>query len=262
MNRTFLLRIALPGLLVVACGGTQAAPPQAPAPTLSSRHAHPLSVAFTVVADSIEDDPTVSALVDPFRVRMEARISQVIGQSAGSFYKGFPEGTLGNFAADALLEIGRQRTGLEIDFALMNNGGLRVPIGPGPITVGLIFELMPFENMVSVLVLDGRQVHELVQHIVVMRGEPVSGITFRMDADSNVGSDIRVNGVPLDPTRHYRLVTSDYLAKGGDNYSVFLTALEREDLPLLIRDALMEYIRRHGVIEPRMYGRITGTEGG
>jgi 2',3'-cyclic-nucleotide 2'-phosphodiesterase (5'-nucleotidase family) len=214
------------------------------------------------VADSIAHDPTLSALVDPFRVRMDARISEVIGQSAGNFYKGFPEGTLGNFAADALLEITRQRTGLEIDFALMNNGGLRVPIGPGPITVGLIFELMPFENMVSVLVLDGRQVHELVQHIVVMRGEPVAGITFRMNPETEEGTDIRVNGASLDPARRYRLVTSDYLAKGGDDYSVFLTALEREDLSLLIRDALMEYIRAHRVIEPRMEGRITVTEGG
>ena len=70
--------------------------------------------------------------------------------------------------------------------------------------------------------------------------------------------DIRVGTEPLDPEALYRVATNDYLASGGDDLSIFLAAVERRDLDLLVRDALIEYLREIRVIPFRIEGRITG----
>jgi 2',3'-cyclic-nucleotide 2'-phosphodiesterase (5'-nucleotidase family) len=260
--------------LLVACGtGPGQEPVSAPAPASPPVPAvSPATVAtgpwsvleapvtHTVVADSILDDPKVEALVAPFRERMGSRIQEVVGEAAGPLSKGWPEGTLGVFAADALLWVARNRVSETVDMALMNNGGLRVPIAQGPITVGKMFELMPFENMVAVLVLSGDQVEDLAAVIAGRGGEPIAGFSFRIElvGGQRVAREIRVGDEPVDPSRRYRLVTNDYLANGGDDFAILLDAQEREDLPLLVRDAFMEYLRAIQTIEPRLEGRITG----
>ncbi len=113
---------------------------------------------FSVVEDSIQDDPAIEAMVATFRDRMGEEIRQVIGETTGMLSKAVPEGTLGNFATDAMLWSANAHCPDPVHMALTNNGGLRVPIGAGPITLGQMYELMPFENMLSVLVLTGSQV--------------------------------------------------------------------------------------------------------
>jgi 2',3'-cyclic-nucleotide 2'-phosphodiesterase (5'-nucleotidase family) len=144
--------------------------------------------------------------------------------------------------------------------AMTNNGGLRVPIGPGPITVGQMFELMPFENMLSVLVLTGPQVKALCDQLAEMRGEPIAGFSFRIQAvgEDRVAEDILIGGEPLELDARYRLVTNDYLANGGGTITPLHEPMAREDLPILLRDAFIDFVRHLGIIEPELEGRITG----
>jgi 2',3'-cyclic-nucleotide 2'-phosphodiesterase (5'-nucleotidase family) len=211
------------------------------------------------MADSVADDPALEALVAPFRAGMGDRITEVIGEASGLLAKGWPEGTLGNFAADAILAAARSRFPETVHMAMANNGGLRVPIAPGPITVGKMFELMPFENMISVLSLTGTQVEALAQDIAARGGEPVAGFSFRieMEGDDRVARDVLVGGESPDPAGVYHLATSDYLAGGGDEMATLASALDRVDLPILVRDGFIEFVREAGVIRPRIEGRIT-----
>ena len=64
----------------------------------------------------------------------------------------------------------------------------------------------------------------------------------------------------LDPAAEYRLVTNDYLANGGDSFSALQSPISREDLPVLLRDAFIDFVRHMGVIEPRLEGRISGRD--
>ena len=219
-----------------------------------------LAVTHIVMADSIGDDPAIEALVAPFRARMGEEVRTVIGETAVLLAKSVPEGTLGNFATDAMLWAARREISEPVHMAMTNNGGLRIPIAPGPITVGQIFELMPFENMLSVLTLTGAQVQELADALAARRGEPIAGFTFRIEASGEalVARDILVGGGPLDPSAEYRLVTNDYLANGGDDIAPFLNPVAREDLPVLLRDALIAYVREVGVVRAEIEGRITG----
>lgn len=269
--RGFRITFAPLGLILAwGCSAVAGTPVAAPTPSAETREAPGPSpenltvgeadVAFTVVEGSIEDDPSVEALVAPFRDRMGVEIRQVIGETTGMLSKAVPEGTLGNFATDAMLWAANREASEPVQMAMTNNGGLRVPIGPGPITVEQIYELMPFENMLSVLALSGSQVEELCQQLAEQRGEPIAGFSFRIENEGErlVARDIRVGGAPVVPEAEYRIVTNDYLASGGGTLTPLHSPLAREDLPVLLREAFIEYIKEVEVIEPALEGRITG----
>ena len=191
---------------------------------------------------------------------MDEEIQEVIGTAEGVLSKAWPEGTLGNFATDAMLWAANGAHDEPVDMALTNNGGLRVPIGPGPITMGQMYELMPFENMLSDLTLSGIQVQELCNQLAEKRGEPIAGFSFRIvsQGQERVAQDILVGGETLDPNAEYRLVTNDYMANGGDSFAALVAPLSRTDLPVLVRDAFIDYIREVGTLHPGLENRITG----
>jgi 2',3'-cyclic-nucleotide 2'-phosphodiesterase (5'-nucleotidase family) len=122
----------------------------------------------------------------------------------------------------------------------MNTGGLRTPLPKGAIKKSKVFELMPFENELVVLTLSGEKTFEMFQFIAKKGGIPVSG--FKMGIkDSNVVS-VKVGEIKFDKSKKYRIVTSDYLANGGDKMIFFNNPLKRVSLNLKVRDAIIEYM--------------------
>src|SRR5690606_12284314 len=118
---------------------------------------------------------------------------------------------------------------------------LRNPLPQGDITVGHIFELMPFENTISVLTLSGVQVQRMADQIAADGGEPVSGIRFRIN--NGKATDILVNYEPLNPDSTYLVATNNYMADRGGSIEALWNPIHRVDLDVLIRDAMIEYIR-------------------
>jgi 2',3'-cyclic-nucleotide 2'-phosphodiesterase (5'-nucleotidase family) len=239
-------------LLTLTFGSLAGCRTTAPAPE-APWHLASAPVTYTVMGDSLPADPAMEAFVAPFREQLEARVNAVIGHAAAPFEKGQPEAPLGNLAANAMLAEVQTHVDRPVDMALTNNGGLRIPLNAGPITVGLIYELMPFDNMLSVLDLTGVQVDSLAQQLARLGGEPIAGFSLAIDGRRAV--DVRVAGQPLDPARTYRLVTSDYLANGGGNLPALWSPAGRQDLGVLLRDAYIGYIRRQGTITPEVDGR-------
>jgi 2',3'-cyclic-nucleotide 2'-phosphodiesterase (5'-nucleotidase family) len=190
---------------------------------------------------------------------MDAEMNEVIGTCAVSLFKELPEGTLGNWVCDALASEAGEVTDKSVDFALQNHGGVRInELAPGPVTIGEIFELMPFDNMVVILEADGHTVQRLFDFVAVKGGWPVSS-AVRMGIKDTVAVDVKIGGVPLDVERKYVFAVSDYIANGGDNLS-FLTDLPRVTPDLLVRDALINHVKKitgqGGVITATKEGRI------
>lgn len=234
-------------LLLHGCSGSR---------PLSLESTAPPAVEFATVDNAVADEPAMEALVAPYRSEMAALTSEVIGTTSRELTKDRPEGTLGNFAADALLWAARRSSDSEVHFALTNNGGLRTTVGPGDITVGRIFELMPFENMVTLLELTASQVDSLASQLARNGGDPVAGINIVFDSDARALVETRIGGADVHPDSTYVLATSDYLANGGGPYEILWNVERRRDLPLLIRDAFIDYVRATRRIEPAIEGRI------
>lgn len=229
---------------------------------VSMRPAQPLRSGETYyqISNEISDDPEISALIAPYIRRMSSRMNQVIAWSTKPMVKGQPESTLGNLSADIVRFRAVRELGKPVHIAVVNNGGLRIPLPEGNITVGHIYELMPFENTITVLRLSGTQVQKMADQIASGGGQPVSGIRFRIqDGRAN---DILVNYEPLSPDREYLVATNNYMADGGEDISVLWEPIERIDTGVLIREAMIEYIRmqRHLDLEPDQRIRITEAE--
>lgn len=211
---------------------------------------------FVEVADSVPASPEIEKILAPFRAQMEAELEEVVGHATGPFEKAEPEGTLENLVADAVLHVARQLARDTVHAVLLNDGGLRVPLAPGPLRVSHAFELLPFRNFVVVLTLGGDQMERLADQIAATGGEPVAGWTMALAEDDAV--DVRVGGEPVDRDAEYRLATIDYLADGGGSWSVLWEPKDdrREDLRILIRDAFVCHLRQAGEVTPALDGRI------
>ncbi len=238
--------------------------PAGPGPVLTVREA---PVGFTLMDDGIEPAADIEALIAPYRERLGEQLAEVLAHASGEFGKDEPEGTLENLVADALLDVVQDLAADTVHAVLLNDGGLRVPIAGGPILMRHAYELLPFENYVTVLSLSGSQLERLADEIALSGGEPIAGWTMELDGDDAV--DVRVGGRAIDPALTYRLATVDYLADGGGTWTVLweAAAQPREDLDILIRDVFVAYLRERDAVAPTLDGRVrdangAGTEGG
>lgn len=151
--------------------------------------------------NSIKEDPAINDLIKPYKAQLDAEMNEVIGQVKSELSKGRPESTLGNFLADLLVIEASECTGQQIDFAAQNYGGIRVPtVGKGDITRGKVFEIMPFENMLSVLEVKGDIVNRIIQKMASSGGWPISNDVNFTIQDGRAGN-IKIHGEDLDMTK-------------------------------------------------------------
>lgn len=206
---------------------------------------------------NLEEDKNITELIAPYKVKLDAKMNKVIGSAAQTLSKTRPESLLGNWTADAIHKKAQDYYGQPIDFAYTNYGGLRIPAIPkGDITVGKIFELMPFDNMLVVLEMDAAALEELFTMIAARGGDPISS-HVRMSLAAP--KEALINNKPLDKNKIYKMATTDYLANGGDKL-FFLKKRPRTSLDKLMRDALREHVeettKAGKMIDANLEGRM------
>ncbi len=188
-------------------------------------------------------DNTIEDMIKPYADRLNAEMGETIGQLSVDLTKTKPESTLGNWLSDILYDELRYTYDEDIAFAVQNYGGIRVPmITAGPVTIGEIYEIMPFDNKVSIISGTGAQVQVFLDHIAADGGWPISqGLSLTIENGKAV--DVMIGGEPIDDSGTYRFVVPDYIANGGSGSS-FLLDYERKDLELLIRDIFIQHLRQ------------------
>jgi 2',3'-cyclic-nucleotide 2'-phosphodiesterase (5'-nucleotidase family) len=70
----------------------------------------------------------------------------------------------------------------------------------------------------------------------------VSGISYSYDAANGKILEVRRNGRKIGRTETFRVAVNEYLAGGGDRFSVFAEIRGRDAAGPLDRDALAEYL--------------------
>ncbi len=206
---------------------------------------------WTEIDDRTKPDPAIEAVIKPYRDQLNAEMNTVIGTAKVDLVKGRPEGTLGNFVTDVMLETARKFG--QVDCAITNSGGLRAPVFAGDITVGSIFQVMPFENRLVIARFTGEQFMHVIREIAEMGGAPVSGLTI-ISTDNIV--EAYVGEEKVNENRSYSVATIDYLLKGGGAMEAMWNGELVEDTGVLLREALIEYVRQHKTIDAHIEGRI------
>lgn len=210
--------------------------------------------------DSVGENEKAELLIEPYRDSLELSMNTVLVENSEELTRGIPESKLGNLIADLLLE----RALIEMPdtirplICLVNIGGLRVELPEGPITVGKVFELMPFENELDVIKLSPEKVDDMLAYLKKVGGQPVSGIDVTV-ANGQGNTQYKLSdGSELE--EYLYVVTSDYLADGGDKMDFFREPLERIKTGIKIRDAIIDDFRVKGLagqnLESKLDGRI------
>lgn len=209
----------------------------------------------TIGAD-VEDDQDIADYIHPYVREMQKEMGRVITKAEASLERGQPEGALGNLIADLTRSRASSELRTNVDIAVINNGGLRIPLPPGDITVGMVYELMPFDNIIAVLTMSGEQVMQMADELAACGGEPISGM--RMRIRNGNATDVLVGSSEVNPERTYLVATNNWMADGGGCVPSLWNPLERNDLPLLIREAIMDHFGSRETISPRIDNRIRG----
>ncbi len=219
---------------------------------------------------SVEADPEIAARIaeaaeplNEIRARVVAETAAAIDGSREACRAG--ECEMGVLVAEAMLDRVRDQG---IDVALTNGGGLRASIDAGPVTMGEVLTVLPFQNTLSTFRVSGATLRAALENGVSQieegggRFPQVAGMTFAVDAAAAPGarvSDVRIGGAPLDPDALYGVVSNDYLRNGGDGYAMFVDAEDAYDYGPDLADVTAEYLIRTGPYTPRTDGRITVT---
>ncbi|NOY23108.1 MAG: hypothetical protein GXO70_06330 [Acidobacteria bacterium] len=239
------LRLSLIAVFVatISC---QAPPVSTPTPKAS------MAVAtHTAVTSKISSDPAIEKIIQPYREQLQKEMNTVIGKAEVDMVRGNPESLLGNFAADVILDTARHFG--HVDFAITNNGGLRAPVYKGNITIGNMFELMPFGNRIVIAKFTGEQVEGLITEIVKKGGTPVSGLTI-VSTGGIVNASIGQEN--FDSKNTYTIATINYLMDGGGNLESMWKGNIIKDTHVLLREALIAFVKKHRIIHPQIEGRI------
>ena len=188
-----------------------------------------------------EKDTAVDKMIKPFREKMSSQMDEVIGVAAKELSLKSPESTLGNWTCDVMLDQSLKFIGTRADVTYTNSGGLRIKsIGKGNITVGKIYELMPFDNVYVLVQCDSTIMQQFLDYVAAKEGGPIAGVRFEIA--NQKATNITIGGVKLNSGRNYWLGTSDYLVNGGDGLG-FLKPLPRKDKGVFLRDVYIEGVR-------------------
>lgn len=187
-------------------------------------------------------DKDIDKMIAPYKSQLDAQMNDVIAINPEEMTKRRPSSVLGNWFSDALLEESSRIYGVDIDMAMQNYGGIRVPaLAKGKVTVGNIYELMPFDNKLVILELDGKTTKMLLDRVAEKGGWPVSK-TLSLDIQGDKATNIMIKGEPFDIDKTYTVALADYIANGGDN-CFFLADSKRTDKDILIRDIIIDHLK-------------------
>jgi 2',3'-cyclic-nucleotide 2'-phosphodiesterase/3'-nucleotidase/5'-nucleotidase len=181
----------------------------------------------------ITPDAHIKAELDSYQQDIKPIVSAVVGQTKAPITNAANdsgESALGNLIADGM----RAVTGTQLAF--MNSGGIRNPLPQGTITWGDLFKVQPFGNDLVTMTITGDQIRTLLNQ--QFQAPPsynkimaVSGLRYTWNDNKPYGNkvcDIYLeNGKPIDPKADYTITVNNFMADGGDGFTVLKSGKNR-----------------------------------
>lgn len=192
------------------------------------------------IATGAKQDSAMLVLLKPYSDSLSKSMNDVVAVSETDLEKKQPEGSLGNFLADAMLAMAEKSYATHVDAAFINYGGIRLPSLPsGNITRSKVFELSPFDNLLVIQKVNGKVLQEFLDHVAAKGGWPCSGINMQIKDKKAI--NIKIGGAPLNESATYTIANNDYVANGGDDCAM-LKSIPQVSNGYIFRDAVFDYL--------------------
>jgi 5'-nucleotidase len=238
-----------------------------------------------IVTQDVAKDPKAQAILDKYAALSAPLANEVIGTIAAdirsardnpSGQNAAGEQPMGDVIADGMLAATTPTDFGAAKAAFMNSGGVRAGLlkdqisggeQPGQVTYGEAFTVQPFGNTLVVKTCTGQQIYDVLNQ---QFNNPSAGSNRIMLPSGNVHYQWTTAGGPhivdgsvsfdggttqISKTSSYRVVVNNFMADGGDGYTVFTSCTE----PLggeVDLDAFARYLRAHRPLTPPTPNRI------
>ncbi len=211
---------------------------------------------------SLASIDSIDTFVKPFKKRIDEVLDSILAYAPKAILldDGNLNTSMGNLIADIILEetkpVFRTNTSKEVDFAIMNHGGIRAILSAGNVTARHGYEIMPFENYISVVELSGSAVRELIGFLIsAKKPHPFAGMQIVLDKNGALES-VDINGSPFDENRNYFVATSDYLVQGGPSIGFFNQTVSVTDTGYLLRNAIIDHFKKVDTVSANVDDRF------
>jgi 5'-nucleotidase len=233
-----------------------------------------------IVTRDVAKDPAETTIVNKYDSLSAPLANRVVGSQTANMSRFSPsttdnqESELGDVIADAQLASTSGADFGNAVVAFMNPGGIRADLtcsvacstaSPAPVTYNQLFNVQPFNNVMTVKTMTGDMIRRLLEQQFTVIAPAIRllqvshGFTYTYDATQPAGSrafNIQINGTPIDPLASYRVAMNNFLASGGDGFTVFNEGTD----PLggeIDLDALVNYFLKNSPISPGTRDRVT-----
>ncbi len=207
------------------------------------------------LVDSLKAEEKVAEFILPYKKNLDQKLDTILCFNPEQLDKstGKWQTNIGNWMAQSCFAICNpiceKSFGMKIDLALFNHGGIRASLPKGNVTLRNAFKIMPFENSAVVETLDSEQIKTICKYIITEeKPHPLYGLTFTIDENGNA-TDIKIQGKPIEKNRKYLVLTSDYLANGGDKMTFFQNSEKRLDLQIKLRDVIIQSFKKNATVQ-------------
>ena len=216
------------------------------------------------IDDSIKGNKDIENFIAPFKEHLNKTLDSTLAYNPKLLSKsdGDLNTAIGNLMADAIMlqanPVIKKRVKRDIDFVLLNHGGIRSELPKGGVTTRSAYNLMPFENEIVVAELSGGKVKEMLRYLEKAKtAHPVSKeIQIRAGKDYSI-IEAKIKGEQIDEDKTYLVATSDYLYNGGDNMEFFKDPVNLYGADYKIRNALIDFFTKVDTIKTQIDNRYT-----
>lgn len=189
----------------------------------------------------------------------DTEMGMVLGEAKSDLTLFSPQSPLSNFLTDIVYEyadsVSQKMSGLPVDMSILNFGGIRSDLAKGEITVGNIYSVLSFDNLIVVATMKGSELNKVFKRFTAKMNQPYSHakVTYLGDYPT----EILVNGQKIDENKSYRVATLDFLVfSGGDGIFDGVTFDDVYETNCLFRQVFLDYVAKHKVIDAKVDDRV------
>jgi 2',3'-cyclic-nucleotide 2'-phosphodiesterase (5'-nucleotidase family) len=199
----------------------------------------------------VATDTQIAGVIQDHASKMDERLKKVIGKTE-IFLDGGRTAVMHGTSEIGKMVVWTMRNEAGTQAAITNAGGIRASIDRGPITLGDVYTVLPFENTLATLKISGKDLTSALQQSADLgpgRGGKLMTIGIEARTDKDRITITRVGSEPYAADAVYSVVVNDYLAAGGDGYDVFNNdAQTKYQSSRLVTDLMIQFIKEKKII--------------
>ena len=190
-------------------------------------------------------DKNVVKIIDKYKDSIKDELNKIITKATKPLSNQPQDGSYNIPLTYTLADIIKVKT--SSDVVLLNSHGIRQSLPKGDITYSMVYETMPFDNMIVTLNVSGKNLLALIKHSLSQKegGQlgVFAGVKITVDSKNNI-KQVLINNKPLKLDRSYKIATIDFLITGGDGF-IFEKMENYKDSNVPIREFIVDYWNRH-----------------